>query len=314
MLMTLLIVPLLTAGITIGNFQAVDAGGSDVDCNVDKEEISLEIFQGDEFEGDKTIQCITVASNLIIRGISSTEMVVCDDGIDVDIQSTGGTSSKEFFDEVVKVEVDTLPGNYECGVTFDLVIDVDFIDRKFCTLPNGDEVDITAAFTEQDCFDAGGGITTQSTQEQRFDTLSQKILVLVLLNNPPEITAPDDVIVECNEFGGATGVELGESTVTDPDGNDLPPTNDAVEPFLLGDTIVTWSVEDSDEASDSDTQTVTVEDTTSPEITAPDGFMVIANTDGGWSGDIGQATTTDVCSDVDIDNDAPDVFPLGTPQ
>jgi len=135
--------------------------------------------------------------------------------------------------------------------------------------------------------------------------------VTSLNNCPPEITAPSDVIVECNVFGGATGVELGEPTVTDPDGNDLPPTNDAVEPFLLGDTIVTWSVEDSDGASDSDTQTVTVEDNTLPEITVPDGFMVIANTDGGWSGDIGQATATDVCSDVDIDNDAPDVFPLG---
>jgi len=157
----------------------------------------------------------------------------------------------------------------------------------------------------------GGGQYTLTLDLQGSGAITPLGTVNSLNNCPPEITAPPDVIVECNVFGGATGVELGEPTVTDPDGNDLPPTNDAVEPFLLGDTIVTWSVEDSDGLSDSDTQTVAVEDNTLPEITAPDGFMVIANTDGGWSGDIGQATATDVCSDVDIDNDAPDVFPLG---
>jgi len=132
-----------------------------------------------------------------------------------------------------------------------------------------------------------------------------------ILNSPPDITAPDDVTSECNEPGGATGVDLGTPTVEDPDDNDLPPTNDAEEPFDLGDTTVTWSVEDTEGASDSDTQTVTVVDTTPPEITVPDGFMAIANTDGGWSGDIGQATATDVCSDVEITNNAPAVFPLG---
>jgi len=130
-------------------------------------------------------------------------------------------------------------------------------------------------------------------------------------NCPPEITAPDDVTVECNEPGQATSVELGDPTVTDPDGNDLPPTHDPEEPFSLGDTTVTWTVEDEGGLSDSDTQTVTVVDTTPPEITVPDGFMAIANTDGGWSGDLGEATAEDVCSDVEISNDAPDVFPLG---
>ena len=136
--------------------------------------------------------------------------------------------------------------------------------------------------------------------------------IIIIIISPPVITAPDDVTAECNEPGGASGVDLGTPTVEDPDDNDLPPTNDAVEPFSLGDTTVTWTVEDTEGASDSDTQTVTVVDTTPPEITVPDGFMTIANTDGGWSGDIGQATATDVCDpDVDIDNNAPDVFPLG---
>ncbi len=135
----------------------------------------------------------------------------------------------------------------------------------------------------------------------------------VIPNSPPVITAPLDVTAECNEFGGATGVNLGVPTVVDPRGNDLPPTNDAVEPFSLGDTTVTWSVMDTGGASDSDTQTVTVVDTTAPDIiTVPVGFMAIANTNGGWSGDIGEATATDICdSSVDILNDAPDVFPLG---
>ena len=135
----------------------------------------------------------------------------------------------------------------------------------------------------------------------------------IVFNSPPEITAPGDVTAECNEPGGATGVDLGEPTVSDNEDaeGDLVVENDATEPFPLGPTTVNWQVTDTGGLTDSDTQEVTVVDTTPPEITVPDGFMAIANTDGGWSGDIGQATATDVCSDVDIDNDAPDVFPLG---
>ena len=136
--------------------------------------------------------------------------------------------------------------------------------------------------------------------------------IIIIIISPPVITAPDDVTAECNEPGGASGVDLGTPTVEDPDNDDLPPTNDAAEPFSLGDTVVTWTVVDASGLSDSDTQTVAVVDTTPPEITVPDGFMAIANTDGGWSGDIGQATATDICDpNVDITNDAPNVFPLG---
>ena len=133
-------------------------------------------------------------------------------------------------------------------------------------------------------------------------------------NSPPEITAPNDVTVECNEPGGASGVDLGTPTVSDNEDaeGDLVVENDATEPFPLGPTTVNWQVTDTGGLTDSDTQTVTVEDTTAPDIDIPAGFMAIANTLGGWAGDIGQATATDVCDpDPVITNDAPDVFPLG---
>ena len=153
-----------------------------------------------------------------------------------------------------------------------------------------------------------GGVVTTIASGLTFPV---GVAIEPILNSPPDITAPDGVTVECNVFGGATGVDLGTPTVEDPDENDLPATNDAVEPFLLGDTTVTWSVEDTEGASDSDTQTVAVVDTTPPNLTVPEGFMAFANTGGGWSGDLGEVTATDVCSDVEILNDAPDVFPLG---
>jgi len=155
--------------------------------------------------------------------------------------------------------------------------------------------------------------TGVTTSVGTLDHPATGIAVVPETNSPPEITAPPDTTVECNEAGGASGVGLGEPTVSDNEDaeGDLVVQNDATEPFPLGPTTVEWQGTDTGGLTDSDTQTVTVVDTTDPDIDVPDGFMAIANTDGGWSGDIGQATVTDVCSDVEISNDTPDVFPLG---
>ncbi|MGD8579844.1 MAG: multicopper oxidase domain-containing protein, partial [Lysobacterales bacterium] len=81
----------------------------------------------------------------------------------------------------------------------------------------------------------------------------------------PEVTAPDDVVEECSGPGGQA-VDLGLPTVTD--NCDVSPfvENDAPATFPLGLTVVTWSATDESGNTGSDTQNVTIQDTTPPDI------------------------------------------------
>jgi hypothetical protein len=82
----------------------------------------------------------------------------------------------------------------------------------------------------------------------------------------PTITAPADVTVECAAPGG-TAVALGTPTVSDVCDAALMVSNDAPALFPLGTTVVTWTAKDDGGNERTDTQLVTVEDTTPPELT-----------------------------------------------
>ena len=79
---------------------------------------------------------------------------------------------------------------------------------------------------------------------------------------PPSIAAPPDVTAECN-----APVSLGSATAGD-NCPGITVSNDAPASFPLGTTTVTWTAADAHGHSASDTQTVTVADTTPPAITA----------------------------------------------
>jgi hypothetical protein len=82
----------------------------------------------------------------------------------------------------------------------------------------------------------------------------------------PIVTAPEDVTAECEAPGG-TAVEIGIAVATDVCDSVLDISSDAPALFPLGDTVVTWTATDDAGNSGTDTQTVTVEDTTPPELT-----------------------------------------------
>jgi len=83
---------------------------------------------------------------------------------------------------------------------------------------------------------------------------------------PPDLTAPGDVMVECTGPDG-TAVELGVPLVSDICDPMVAVTNDAPAVFPIGVTLVTWTATDDSDNEDSDTQLVSVVDTTPPVLT-----------------------------------------------
>jgi hypothetical protein len=141
---------------------------------------------------------------------------------------------------------------------------------------------------------------------------------------PPEITCPDDIIVECQGDEGISASELAlfldGAEAVDECTDDPEITTDAPGFFFLGDTVVEFTATDDNGNSNSCTAMVTVVDTTPPEVLPPDPITLECNGPGGvdvndpaiqtW---LDEATAEDACyGDIpDVNNDAPALFPSG---
>ncbi|MDJ0939365.1 MAG: HYR domain-containing protein [Woeseiaceae bacterium] len=125
------------------------------------------------------------------------------------------------------------------------------------------------------------------------------------------LTAPGNMASEAT--GPTTMVSIGQATAVGGDGNytithDAPPNG-----FVLGTTVVNWSVADGAGAQATATQDVVVSDTTAPTLNKPADLQVVS-TGTLTMVDIGAATATDlVDANPTVANDMPaNGFPVGT--
>ena len=89
-------------------------------------------------------------------------------------------------------------------------------------------------------------------------------------------------------------------------------TNDGLALYPLGETSVEWTATDDSGNATSDIQIVTIVDTTPPSLAAPDDVTVECKSPDGTPVDLGNPTVSDICdASVDVENDAPDLFPVG---
>lgn len=139
-------------------------------------------------------------------------------------------------------------------------------------------------------------------------TAVQTVTVKDIVN--PTIVAPALLVVNANASCGATNVVLGTPIALD-NCTVLSVTNNAPATFLLGTTIVTWTVTDASGNTATATQTVKVVDTTLPTITAPTSLVINSTNCSASNVVIGAAVTADNCSVASVYNNAPSTYPLG---
>jgi hypothetical protein len=173
-----------------------------------------------------------------------------------------------------------------------------------------DILDITSLKNDApEAFKLGETIVTWTATDEsgNVSTTTQKITIVDTTS--PVITAPSDVSVEATSASDNI-VKLGDAKATDAV-TISSVTNDAPEKFPLGETTVTWTATDSSGNNSTVTQKVTIVDTTSPIITAPESITSEATS---ATDNIVSLTTPmakDSVSQVKVTNDAPSTFKLG---
>ncbi len=134
----------------------------------------------------------------------------------------------------------------------------------------------------------------------------------------PQLSPPADLTVECTDPEG-TPVSVGQATADDVCcGSDVSIAADAPANFFLGESTVLWQAEDCAGNPASASQSVTVEDTTPPDLEVPSGLTLECNTLGGvnttdpvvadW---LAEATASDVCADFTLADSVSGVLPVG---
>ena len=158
-------------------------------------------------------------------------------------------------------------------------------------------------------FSLGETIVTWTASDSSGNSASATQLVTIIDTTSPTITAPEDLTVEATSQN-ANVVSLGEPIAND-SVSGVTITNDAPSVFGLGETLITWSATDDAGNTASDTQLITIVDTTVPSIQVPDDLTVEATSALENAVDIGTAIADDLVDVASITNDAPQVFPYG---
>ena len=207
--------------------------------------------------------------------------------------------------------LDTTPPTL--NVPQDITIEATGVENNIVTLGNLTAHDVSGissiSHNAPETFPLGTTIVTWNATDNHGNSVSSEQSVMVIDTTPPKITAPEDIVLE------AVSTDENLADLKQPQINDIiaveSVSNDAPVSFPIGMTTVTWIATDTSGNSASDTQIVTVSDTTLPTITPPTDIVVEATSPDGISVDIGQATANDIIGVDSVSNNAPALYYLG---
>ena len=158
-------------------------------------------------------------------------------------------------------------------------------------------------------FPLGETIVTWTATDSSGNSASTTQSIMVIDSTSPILIIPESLEIEAyalfteiDDYGEILAEDIsGISSIT----------NDAPEVFPLGETIVTWTATDDHGNISSNTQTITVIDTTIPEIIIPSDMIVEASSTENNIIELVDIRVYDQVEISSITNDAPEVFPLG---
>ena len=140
-----------------------------------------------------------------------------------------------------------------------------------------------------------------------WSVASQKITVVDTTS--PILILPANVTAEASSLDHNV-VSIGEATAQDVIGISSITNNEPSE-FAFGETVVTWTAVDNSGNSVSANQTITILDTTSPQLTVPKDAVAEATDPTLNIVQLGDPTTSDIIGVDSVTNNAPDAFPIG---
>jgi Ca2+-binding RTX toxin-like protein/sugar lactone lactonase YvrE len=138
-------------------------------------------------------------------------------------------------------------------------------------------------------------------------TVNQAITVID--TTQPTLVIPDDIVFEATSLDNNI-ISIGNATASDITGISQV-ENNSPDVFPFGTTIVTWTATDNVGNSISKDQTVTVIDTTAPQIRAPDDIVLEAMDRDANVVDLDIPWAIDTIGVESYTNDAPASFPIG---
>ena len=158
-------------------------------------------------------------------------------------------------------------------------------------------------------FSLGTTLVTWTAVDNYDNTATYDQTITVVDTTAPSIFVPNDIFSEAVD-PTLNHIDVGQASSFDSTSavsisNDMPIT------FPFGSTIVTWTAVDDSGNVSIDTQTVTIVDTTVPEIFSPSDIVVEATAPFVTDIQLGAAIADDIIEVNTVTNDAPDSFPLG---
>ena len=160
-----------------------------------------------------------------------------------------------------------------------------------------------------DVFPLGITVVTWNATDSYGNIATSDQIITVIDTIPPTLFVPEDIVFEVVD-PVSNYIELGQAETTDQVGIESV-TNDMPDSFPFGSTTITWTVIDTSGNVSTDTQVVTIIDTSGPKISLPSDIIVEATGLSDTDVELGDATAYDIIQVDTITNDAPGTFPLG---
>ena len=156
-------------------------------------------------------------------------------------------------------------------------------------------------------FPLGETIVTWTATDISGNSVNTEQLINVVDTITPVIIINDIILEAVTSNGIITTIDYPEIY----DIQEVDIMNDAPSKFPFGETIVTWNVTDESGNSSTQSQNITVVDTTSPSIILPDDIIVEAIDETTNIENIGDIISEDISGISSISNDAPKDYSLG---